>query len=103
METYYIKKKNGRYEAVGTGSYRTELPYGLWYTQKVEHGSRGTSIPYWLGDLNLEYVKLPNLVKIMSLDDKVAKFIMNNQEQGNKSAGDLAKDILRLIYKELDK
>lgn len=102
METLYRKKPNGRYVAVGT-SVPKDAPYGLWYTQKVPHGSRGTTIPYWLGDLNLEYVKLPNLVKIMSLDDQVAKYIMHNQEHGGKSAGDLAQDILRLIYKELDK
>lgn len=102
MEILYRKKPNGRYEAVGTSAPR-DIPYGLWYTQKVPHGSRGTTIPYWLGDLNLEYVKLPNLVKIMSLDDQVAKFIMNNHQHGGKSAGELAQDILRLIYKELDK
>lgn len=102
METLYRKKPNGRYVAVGTSVPR-DIPYGLWYTQKVAHGERGTNIPYWLGDLNLEYVKLPNLVKIMSLDDQVAKFIMNNHQHGGKSAGELAQDILRLIYKELDK
>lgn len=102
METLYRKKPNGRYEAISTNVPR-DIPYGLWYTQKVPHGSRGTTIPYWLGDLNLEYVKLPNLVKIMSLDDQVAKYIMNNHQHGGKSAGELAQDILRLIYKELDK
>ncbi len=102
METLYRRKPNGRYIAVGT-SVPKDIPYGLWYTQKVPHGERGTSIPYWLGDLNVSYIKLPNLIKIMSLDDQVAKYIMHNQEHGGKSAGDLAKDILRLIYKELDK
>ena len=102
METLYRKKPNGRYEAVGLNAHN-DLPFGLWYTAKVPHGSRGTTIPYWLGDLNLEYVKLPNLVKIMSLDDQVAKYIMNNYQHGGKSAGELAQDILRLIYKELDK
>ena len=102
METLYRKKPNGRYEAIGLNAHN-DLPFGLWYTAKVPHGSRGTTIPYWLGDLNLEYVKLPNLVKIMSLDDQVSKYLMNNLREGNKSFSDLAQEILRLIYKELDK
>lgn len=96
MDTLY-RKVGKKYIDVGA-LVTNDIPKGLWFTQATEGGSRGTSISYWLGDLNIDKpINLELLVKLMSMDTEVCNQLTDDLNK-NISNQDKALNILRLIY-----
>jgi hypothetical protein len=117
MEKLYRKLPNGKYESVGYNL--PDVPEGFYFKQNTKHGSRLTSINYWLGSSPKEPVDLNTLVNIMSLDNDLADYLGKvedeksqefkqlKEESGfikgslklyNISRQDLALIVLRWIY-----
>lgn len=103
MEGLYrkVKTKSGRnkYVYVGNEYYTENLPKGLWYTQETKFGSRGSSVSYLFGDMDL-IIDGELLIKLLSLDSDLSTFL-NNLETKDKSQNDISQDILRFIYSKL--
>ena len=79
MEKLYRKLSNGKYEEVGYNL--PDVPNGLFFSQKTKHGRRCTSINYWLGGIDTEPVDLKRLISTMSLDDDLADYINDLEDE----------------------
>lgn len=99
-----LYRKKGKRYIECSNEVRKEIPFGLWYTHKVQHGERGTSVSYWLGDIKEDVIDVSLLIKIMKLDNIISKLLVdfdNNENRKPTSYNDKAMEILRIIYQKL--
>lgn len=119
MEKLYRKLSNGKYEEVGYNL--PDIHDGLYFSQKTKHGRRCTSIKYWVGDIETEPIDLKKLISTMSLDDDLADFLNELEDENseimkslkktnenvkqlkiyNMSKMELAQHILRFLFKKM--
>jgi hypothetical protein len=100
MDTLY-RKIGKKYVEAGCDYNIDKQPKGLWFTQKTESGSRGTSLSYWFGDMDINKpIDVKLAIKVMSLDDEVCKYLQKSLPE-MMSNQDRARAILQLVYNKL--
>ncbi len=96
MEKLY-RKVGKRYKEVGT-SYNTDFIYkGLFFTKQTQYGRSTENILYWLKDIS-KPIDVQLLTEIHTTKDDVLKYLTSVT---NKTANDIANDILEIIYNKL--
>ncbi len=96
MEKLY-RKVGKRYEEVGT-SYNTDFIYkGLFFTKQSQYGKHTENILYWLKDIS-KPIDVQLLTEIHTTKDDILKYLTSVT---NKTANDIANDILEIIYNKL--
>ena len=74
----FYKKEGRKYVPVGH-----DLPRnfeGLYYHQFQKHGSRTTSVSYWMGSTTKQPVDVQSLVATMKLDEQLSEYLQKIQD-----------------------
>ncbi len=96
MQKLY-RKVGKRYEEVGT-SYTTDFIHkGLFFTKQTQYGRSTENILYWLKDIS-KPIDVQLLTEIHTTKDDVLKYLTSVT---NKTASEIANDILEIIYNKL--